>query len=127
LIAVLRAALVLVVLAASMGAAGGVVACKRNPPGTLAEQGAALYEGTCARCHGKTGAGGPPSFGGGPSPRDFRDHDFQTSRTDEQLKQTIKNGKGTAMPAFGGAFDEQQLNALILQLRAFDAAAARDH
>ena len=43
------------------------------------------------------------------------------SRTDDQLKQTIRNGKGSGMPPFGTTFDEAQLDSLVAQIRSFDA------
>ena len=62
---------------------------------------------------------------GGPSPRNFRDHAFQTTRTDAQIKETIMNGKGTAMPPFGAVFDDAQLGALVAHVRSLDADGAQ--
>jgi cytochrome c oxidase cbb3-type subunit 3 len=98
--------------------AGVGVGCKRSDAATAA-QGQELFTNTCARCHGAAGTGGLPLYAGGPSPRNFHDVDFQNSRTDEQLKQTIKNGKGSGMPAFGTTFDDAQLTALVEQIRLF--------
>jgi hypothetical protein len=58
---------------------------------------------------------------GGPSPRNFRDHQFQKTRSDEEIKETIRKGKGVGMPPFGTTFDETQLAALVLVVRSFDA------
>lgn len=110
----LASALVLVALAAC---AGG---CKRSAAATVESR--ELFANACARCHGADGSGGLPLFEGGPSPRNFRDHDFQLSRTDDQLKQTIRNGKGSGMPPFGTTFDDAQLEALVLHIRSLDAA-----
>ena len=100
-------------------ALGGLaLGCKRSeaaPP-----QGRELFATTCARCHGTEGNGGVASAVG-PQPRNFRDHDFQMSRTDEQLKQTIRNGKGSGMPPFGTLYDDAQLSALVATIRSFDA------
>ncbi len=104
----------ILVFAIGMAALG----CKKSEAATMQSQ--ELFNGACARCHGQNGAGGEPSFEGGPAPRNFRDHDFQLSRTDEQLKMTIRNGKGTGMPPFGAAFDDVQLAALVAQIRSFD-------
>ncbi len=84
-------------------------------------QGRDLFATTCARCHGTDGRGGAPAFDGGPSPRNFTDHGFQRGHTDEQLKRTIVNGKGTGMPAFGPAFTDAQLTALVAHVRSFDS------
>ena len=83
-------------------------------------QGRDLYASTCARCHGADGSGGLPVFDGGSPPRNFHDHAFQNERTDEQIKLTIINGKGTGMPSFGTIFDEQQLRSLVAHVRSFD-------
>jgi mono/diheme cytochrome c family protein len=85
-----------------------------------ASQGREMFVNTCARCHGAEGTGGPPPFPGGPSPRNFHDHDFQLTHTDDQLKQTIRTGKGSGMPAFAGMFDDAQLTLLVRHIRSFD-------
>jgi len=54
-------------------------------------------------------------------PRNFCDAAFQASRSDEQLKQVIRQGKG-AMPAFGNLFSEDELKGLVLEVRRFDPA-----
>jgi cytochrome c oxidase cbb3-type subunit 3 len=95
-----------------------VCGCKRSEAATAQSQ--ELFVSACARCHGQQGTGGLPLYEGGPAPRNFHDHEFQLSRTDEQLKQTIKNGKGTGMPPFGTTFDDAQLGNLIAQIRSFD-------
>ena len=79
-----------------------------------------LFANTCARCHGADGSGGVPLSEAGPSPQNFHDHAFHMSRTDEQLKQIIKNGKGTGMPAFGPLLNDDQIAQLVIQIRSFD-------
>jgi mono/diheme cytochrome c family protein len=98
---------------------GCQVGCQKKEDTTA--QARDLFAGTCARCHGPDGTGGVPLFDGGPSPRNFHDHSFHAARTDEQIKQTIVNGKGTGMPAFGATFNDAQLNALVAYVRGFDA------
>lgn len=93
-------------------------ACKRSE--AAEPQGGEIFANVCSRCHGATGGGGQPAFAGGPAPRNFCDHSFQMSRTDEQLKMTIKSGKGSGMPAFAGTFSDAQLDSLVKQLRSFD-------
>jgi mono/diheme cytochrome c family protein len=112
------AALAFALALVTAGAAG--LGCSRSQASP--EQGREIFANNCARCHNADGSGGLPVAPGGPSPRNFRDHDFQASRTDEQLKQTIVNGKGTAMPPFGVAFTEVQLSSLVAQIRSFDPA-----
>ena len=95
--------------------------CKRSEAAPAqAEQ---LFLNACSRCHGANGRGGEPAYAGGPAPRNFTDHEFQRSRTDEQLKMTIREGKGSGMPAFGPMFDDAQLSALVTHVRRFDSAA----
>lgn len=84
-----------------------------------------LFAATCARCHGADGTGGLPLWEAGPAPRNFHDHAFQSERSDEQLKQTIKNGKGVGMPAFGTTFDDDQIAQLVLLIRSFDRETAK--
>jgi cytochrome c oxidase cbb3-type subunit 3 len=95
-----------------------LIGCKKSEAATMETK--QLFASTCARCHGPEGTGGLPLFDGGPSPRNFHDHAFQMDRTDEQLKQTIKNGKGTGMPAFGAVLNDDQIAGLVLQVRSFD-------
>lgn len=92
--------------------------CKKSEAATAESR--QLFVNACSRCHGADGAGGLPLYEGGPSPRNFRDHDFQLARTDEQLKMIIRNGKGTGMPPFGATFDDAQLEALVATIRTFD-------
>lgn len=107
---------IVVVGAAALAGAG----CKRASAGQASAQGRELFTNACSRCHGTEGGGGLPLYDGGPSPRNFRDHSFHASRSDEQIKSTIVNGKGTGMPPFGTAFDEAQLRELVAQVRSFD-------
>lgn len=109
-----RSAWVLVLVLAAVACIG----CDK--PKDQATQGRELFASTCARCHGADGTGGLPTVAGGPAPRNFHDHAFQLSHTDEQLKLTITNGKGTAMPGFGKTFDDAQLAALIAHVRSLD-------
>ena len=102
-----------------IGLTVGVVACKRSEAASGKSR--ELFANACARCHGQDGAGGLPLFEGGPSPRNFHEHDFQLARTDDQLKQTIRNGKGSGMPPFGTTFSEAELDALVAQIRSFDS------
>lgn len=103
----------LVVIALAVGAG-----CRRTER-TEPVRGDALFAASCARCHGQDGRGGTPSAQG-PTPRNFRDHAFHAARSDADLKRTIREGKGTGMPAFGAGFDEAQLAALLAHLRTFD-------
>lgn len=105
------------VLAALLAGCSG---CKRATAGQQPAKGRDLFAAACARCHGTEGGGGLAVFDGGPTPRNFRDHAFQTSHTDEQLKKAIVEGKPPGMPPFGTAFDEEQLRSLVEHVRSLD-------
>ncbi len=76
----------------------------------------------CAKCHGSDGKGGVPAAEGANPPRNFCDASFQASRSDEDLKQVIRKGKG-GMPAFGNLFSDAELLALVHKIRTFNPAA----
>jgi mono/diheme cytochrome c family protein len=99
-----------------------VSGCKRGA-GSASPQAEAdeLYRLNCARCHGMNGAG--PGFavppGGGPTPaRNFEDPDFQSGRSDADLRRAIVEGKGS-MPPFGKMFDDRELDLLVRKVRSF--------
>jgi mono/diheme cytochrome c family protein len=98
----------------------GLAACQHAKGGDArAEAAAQTFTTICARCHGSDGKGGVPAMEGSNAPRNFCDAAFQASRTDEQLKQVIRQGKG-AMPAFGNLFTDADLQALVLKIRSFN-------
>jgi len=109
----------LLVLAITLAGAVAGAGCKKSHAANEAE-GKTLFVNACARCHGAEGTGGLPIFDGGPSPRNFHDHAFHEGHTDEQLRMTIKNGKGTGMPPFGDTFTDDQLAAIVAHLRTLD-------
>ena len=77
-----------------------------------------LFGSVCARCHGALGLGGVAKAGI-PAPRNFHDAAFQSARSDAQIRATIVEGKGGAMPSFRGAFSAAQLDALVARVRSF--------
>jgi mono/diheme cytochrome c family protein len=94
--------------------------CKRRAiAGDTHAEAQHLFDSTCAVCHGRDGRGGVPAAEGLPPPRNFRDAAFQASRTDAELKDVIKGGKGQ-MPAFGPLFDDEQLTLLVAYVRGFN-------
>ncbi len=98
---------------------GLLVACHHETPSDDARaDGEKIFGNVCARCHGADGKGGIAA-GGATAPRNFCDHAFQTSRSDQDLKTVIRKGKG-GMPAFGDLFSDSDLDGLVLKLRAFD-------
>jgi mono/diheme cytochrome c family protein len=66
-----------------------------------------LFANTCGWCHSDAGrkAGKGPQLMG-------------TTLTDGEIMYRIKNGKTGQMPAFGSAFNEDQLKAIVAYIRA---------
>lgn len=103
---------------ASGAAAGG---------GSPAEQEArALFEGTCAICHGATGAGdGAASANLNPKPRNYTDKAWQASVTDDDLRNIILQGgaavgKSPTMPGQPQLKDKPEVvSALVGIIRGF--------
>lgn len=86
-----------------------------------ADVGARVYTQRCVLCHGAGGAGdGPASAGLNPKPRNLRDASYMSTRTDEQLLEIIRNGKG-AMPAWGknNTLTEEEIQAVLRHIRSF--------
>jgi mono/diheme cytochrome c family protein len=82
---------------------------------TPAERGQRSFVRLCAGCHGADGRGTKqPGFK--VPPRDLTDASLQTQLADDDLKRTIRNGKGQ-MPAFGPLMPEQDLNDLVQFVR----------
>jgi mono/diheme cytochrome c family protein len=97
-------------------------ACQRSGAGSepAAERAEQTFRSACGRCHGADGKGGVAPEGVN-APRNFCDAAFQASRTDDELKQVIRMGKG-AMPGYGNLFSELELQALVHKIRSFDPA-----
>jgi len=77
--------------------------------------GAALFKQKCSMCHGPDGKG----FAALKTP-DFTDPKWQDSKTDKQITDTIRNGKqGTMMQAFGSQLKDNEIDALLKQIRSF--------
>jgi mono/diheme cytochrome c family protein len=68
-------------------------------------------------CHGKDGAGLPNWRSLGQP--DFTKPEWQSARTDAQISETIKNGKGKFMPAFKGKLSDEEVGAVVQRIRAF--------
>lgn len=75
--------------------------------------GAAVFKEKCTMCHGPDGKG----FAAIKTP-DFTDPKWQASITDDQIIETIKNGKkGTPMPPFGDKLSEDEIKAVAAYIR----------
>jgi mono/diheme cytochrome c family protein len=83
--------------------------------------GKALYDSTCASCHGPTGRGdGPMSAGLNPKPRDLGDKSYVGTLSDEEIARTIKMGgsmKGMPQMPSHPQFNDDDLEALVAYVR----------
>ena len=76
-----------------------------------------VYADRCALCHGPEGKGdGPAAAGLNPKPRNHTDGAYMSTRTDADLIQVIKNGKG-GMPAWGAVLSDQEIAAVLKHVR----------
>jgi mono/diheme cytochrome c family protein len=78
--------------------------------------GVALYGSKCAICHGKDGSGTPQWRAKGQP--DLSSAEWQKSRSDSQIAERIRLGKGK-MPPFGKKLSEEEVMALVKQVRNF--------
>ena len=76
--------------------------------------GAALFKGKCAACHGADGSGATP-VGKSMKVRDLRSDAVQ-KQTDIELTKTISGGKGK-MPGYGKSLSLDDIKALIAHIR----------
>lgn len=93
-----------------------------SSPGTGANEpaevvGQRVYSTRCALCHGPEGRGdGPGSAALNPKPRNYHDKAYMASRTDAELLEVIRNGKG-AMPKWGAILSEAEMQAVLQHVR----------
>ena len=100
-----------------------------TPPAAAAGEatmalGETVVKERCVLCHGENGKGdGPGGAALNPKPRDWTEHGYMDSRTDDQLYEVIYNGKGS-MPAWGktGILTEVEIRSAIMKVRTFDPA-----
>lgn len=77
----------------------------------------ALYGSKCSLCHGKDGTGAASWKTKGIP--DFTDAEWQSKRTDQQIGNTIKNGKGKYMPSFKEKLSDEEISSLVATVRRF--------
>jgi mono/diheme cytochrome c family protein len=79
--------------------------------------GNAIYAAKCAICHAKDGRGLPNWRSKGQP--DFTNANWQKSRTDAQVFDATKNGKGKYMPAFKAKLSDEEITAVVARIRGF--------
>jgi mono/diheme cytochrome c family protein len=86
----------------------------RRPAESPEQRGEGIFIRNCATCHGPRGR--PlPTTKLPVTPRDLSNPAFYQQRSDAELKQVIKDGKG-AMPAFGVALEDEDLDHVVAYL-----------
>jgi mono/diheme cytochrome c family protein len=84
---------------------------------TYTDLGSKVYAERCALCHGPQGKGdGPAAAAMNPKPRNHTDGSYMHTRTDAQLLEVIRHGKGS-MPAWEGILSEQEIQAVLKHVR----------
>lgn len=75
-----------------------------------------LYAKRCASCHGKDGRAKTfkAKFN---HARDLTNEAWQNEASDERIFNSILNGRGKKMPAFGKKLSEQEINSLVAYIR----------
>ena len=87
--------------------------------GSAALPGSEQFATRCSGCHGTDGRG--ISSAGTPN---FTNRDFQAKLSEQQIADTIRNGKSGRMPAFGKELSNEQISALVTYVRSFPASSA---
>ncbi|MET0384770.1 MAG: cytochrome c [Polyangiales bacterium] len=81
----------------------------------------ALYSVTCASCHGRDGRGQGTQRPPGAALPDFTASAYQSQRSDVQLHDAIRDGRGL-MPAFGKQLPASSIDMLVARIRRFAPA-----
>ena len=81
-----------------------------------AREAAALFKSKCATCHGKDGRAKTfkAKFN---SARNLTDASWQERVTDERIFNSIANGRGSKMPAYGEKLSDAQIESLVAHVR----------
>jgi mono/diheme cytochrome c family protein len=85
----------------------------------------ALWNATCSGCHGRDGRGHGEARPPGAQLPDFTTSAWQSSRTDAQISQAIRDGRGM-MPGFGKQVNDQGIAVLLGYVRNLGAAAVAE-
>jgi mono/diheme cytochrome c family protein len=106
--------------ASSRGPAPTDPKCIHQASSTV-EKGSQLFRQFCVKCHGYDGTG-TDMRASLPTIPNFANPAWHAQRGDPQLIASILNGKGTAMPAFGGRVSEHDARDLIAYVRGVNPA-----
>jgi cytochrome c oxidase cbb3-type subunit 3 len=87
------------------------------------QEGRAVFQKTCAMCHGRDGKG-EVARDSLPSIPDFTVRDWHQKRTNAQLLISILDGKGTEMPAFRDKVPRERAREVVNYIRTFAPGAA---
>ncbi|MDT4897098.1 MAG: hypothetical protein QOH25_2175 [Acidobacteriota bacterium] len=95
--------------------AGAAIESKSNSA-QGAREAAAIFRSKCASCHGKDGRAKTlkAKFN---SARDLTDAGWQERVTDERIFNSIANGRGSKMPAYGEKLSDAQIESLVAHVR----------
>lgn len=85
-------------------------------PGRGLDQGAEIYQANCASCHGETGKGDGSAAAGLAVP-DLTNQERMAGKSLNDLVQTISNGAGQGMPAFGNQLSDDERWGVAMYLR----------
>jgi mono/diheme cytochrome c family protein len=86
------------------------------PHANVAE-GARIFKDMCVICHGPEGRGdGPQARILSPEPQDFTNRAYMETKTDEELIDVTRDGRGP-MPGFGDELTEQQIRDVVAYIR----------
>lgn len=84
---------------------------------SIADAAAGLFATQCAPCHGPDGRGGGPMAPPMAQMPDLTAAGLQSARTDAQLADAIRNGRGGFMPAFADEIGPEGIEALVRHVR----------
>jgi mono/diheme cytochrome c family protein len=106
--------------------AGGLGVCLMTGTGALSftepipvghsADGGAVYAANCSICHGRNGSGTAALRAKGQP--DLSTAEWQRTHSDQQIVDRIRAGKGK-MPAFARKLSDEQIMALVKQVRSF--------
>lgn len=101
----------------------GVVQLALAASSGSAKAGVEIYVQSCQICHGPTGKGDSDIAAYYLTPMPDLSANETQEKTDEELRKIILGGRGTDMWHYAGAFEEDQIDALIAYIRSLQAVS----